>query len=135
MRKTVQEIQELVLYPSSGKTVEFVLTDYSYTQVQKAVLMIKRNLNDADSASVIAKAIYTYGNEHGIVVPDPDWDTNGTQGACLRFTFTELETAGLTDGDKLFTALKVWPNDGSPFSPKQGRRGVRIESPGVYQTA
>ena len=46
------------------------------------------------------------------------------------------ERAALVVGTKLVSALKVWNMLGSsPSSPAKGRRGVRVEDPGVYQTS
>lgn len=126
--------EELVLYPFSGRQVEFLLTNPDYNTIVKAVLMVKSSLSDADSAALITKTIYPVGNEHGVVS-----FANGTEGNTLPllvFTVVPAETQNLVVGTRLYTALKIWTNLAStPSSLAKGRRGVRVEAPGVFTTS
>jgi hypothetical protein len=126
--------EEIVLYPFSGKQIEFLVNSNVSPSIVKAVLMVKANLNDADGSALITKTIYATGNEHGIITAD--LNSEGSYVPLLIFTITPIETQNLVIGARLFTSLKVWNGSTSaPASPAKGRRGVRVEAPGVYTTS
>jgi hypothetical protein len=121
------ETAEIVIACRSALTIEFKIRRPSAVP-SKAVLMIKRNLSDADNLALVAKSIYPAASSSGVIA-----SPTGTS-PVLRFLISELDSAALTVGDKLFTALKVWPTGGAPYSPPGGRRGVRVVAEGVFQT-
>lgn len=122
------ETAEIIIARRSALTVEFKLRRPSAVP-SKAVLMIKRNLSDADNLALVAKSIFQAASASGVIV-----SPTGTS-PVLRFLISEVDSANLPVGEKLYTALKVWPTGGAPYSPGGGRRGVRVVDEGVFQTA
>lgn len=118
--------EEIVLIRRSALTIEFKLRR-PVAVPARAVLMIKNDLSDADSAAIVAKVIYHAANADGVIA-----SPTGTE-PILRFVVSEADTVNLTAGAKYYTALKVFPTGGAPYSPQGGRRGVRVLAEGVYE--
>lgn len=126
--------EEIVLYPGSATTVEFLLSDLVPGDIRKAVLTMKYRLTDADSEALLTKTIYLAASSDGVISQDAD--CNDVSRPLMQFVLASEDTAPLAIGIKLFSALKLWPASGDdPYSPPKGRRGVRVEDPGVLTTA
>ena len=126
--------EEIILYPNSALMVEFLLGDRDPGDITKAILMLKYRLTDTDAQALVTKTIYLAANQHGVIATAQD--CNDDERPLCQFTIAPEETENLSIGIKLFSALKLWTADGSgPYSPAKGRRGVRVEEPGVITTS